>query len=30
MDLTHNHQMVDENYQCFMSIERNIPDNVKQ
>ncbi len=30
IDLTHNCQMVDENYRRFISIEWNIPDNVKQ
>ncbi|CAB4478770.1 unnamed protein product [Rhizophagus irregularis] len=30
MNLTHNHQMVDEYHRFFMSNERNIPDDVKQ
>ncbi|CAB4405287.1 unnamed protein product [Rhizophagus irregularis] len=30
MNLTHNHQMVDEYHQFFMSNERSIPDDVKQ
>jgi len=30
MNLTHNHQMVDEHHRFFMSNERSIPDNVKQ
>ena len=30
MDLTHNHQMVDESHRFFMSNERSIPNDVKQ
>src|SRR5436190_17020477 len=30
MDLIHNHQMVDESHQFFMSNERSIPNDVKQ
>ena len=30
MDLTHNHQMVDESHRFFMSNERVISDNIKQ
>lgn len=30
MNITHNHQMVNEHYRFFMSNERFIPDNVKQ
>jgi hypothetical protein len=30
MNLIHNHHMVDENHQHFMSNERSIPDDVKQ
>src|SRR4051812_19163122 len=30
MNLTHNHQMVDECHRFFMSNERSIPDDVKQ
>jgi hypothetical protein len=30
MDLTHNHQMVDESHRLFMSNERVIPEDVKQ
>src|SRR4051794_15718706 len=29
MDLTHNHQMVDESHRFFMSNERSIPNDVK-
>jgi hypothetical protein len=30
MNITHNHQMVDENYRFYMANERFIPDDVKQ